>query len=85
MINERENLTKQVFKSFSYEIFQYLNKEDKARLSMTNKFFYDIVDCHCLFDESFKSLNNLFSTMIELDNEVEEEKPTSKFCMHISY
>jgi len=84
MINEREYLTKKVFKSFSYEIFQFLNKEEKTRLSMTNKFFNDLVDCHGLFGDSIKSLNDLFSSNIEIDESTDfkvDEKPKSKFCM----
>lgn len=84
MINERGELTKKVFKSFSYEIFLFLDKKDKARLSMTNKFFNDLVDCHGLFDDSIKSLSQLFNNTIDIEEASEyepQEKPKSKFCI----
>ncbi len=89
MINDRENLanlTKKVFKSFSYEIFQYLEKNEKKRLSLTNKFFLDLVDCHYLFDDSMQSLNELFQNTIEIENsELFGERPKSKLCMYILF
>ena len=67
-------LLETVFKNNSYEIFQFLEKEDIENLEKTNKFFLDICDCYLLFDNSIKSLGKLFAISINEDNKKVPEK-----------
>jgi hypothetical protein len=59
---------KEVFYSFSYEIFQFLEKSDLTNLKLTNKIFWDICDCHELFSDSIKSLDKIFLNSLEINN-----------------
>ncbi len=63
-----KKLLETVFKNNSYEIFQFLEKEDIENLEKTNKFFLDICDCYLLLDNSIKSLGKLFAISINEDN-----------------
>ena len=69
-----KKLLETVFKNNSYEIFQFLEKEDIENLEKTNKFFLDICDCYLLFDNSIKSLGKLFAISINEDNKKVPEK-----------
>ena len=57
-------LLEQCFKNNSYEIFQYLDKDDIENLRKTNKFFCNLCDCHLLLEESINSLGSLFNMTI---------------------
>ena len=57
-------LLEQCFKNNSYEIFQFLDKDDIENLKMTNKFFCNLCDCHLLLGESLNSLYSLFNMTI---------------------
>ena len=57
-------LLEQCFKNHSYEIFQFLDKDDIENLRRANKFFCDICDCHLLLGESLSSLGKLFNMTI---------------------
>lgn len=59
------SLFKKVFSSNSYEIMQYLNKDDIISLKMSNKYLLDICECHSLFITSIQSLDKLFLTSID--------------------
>ncbi len=69
-----KKLLETVFKNNSYEIFQFLEKEDIENLEKTNKFFLDICDCYLLLDNSIKSLGKLFAISINEDNKKVPEK-----------
>ena len=69
-------LLEKCFKNNSYEIFQFLEKEDIENLKMTNKFFCNLCDCHLLLGESINSLNHLFNMTI--NEKVNPMKKTSK-------
>ena len=69
-------LLEQCFKNNSYEIFQFLDKEDIENLKMTNKFFCNLCDCHLLLGESINSLGSLFNMTI--NEKVTPMKKTSK-------
>ena len=64
------------FKNNSYEIFQFLDKEDIENLRMTNKFFCNLCDCYLLLGESLNSLGGLFKMTI--NEEAIPMKKTSK-------
>lgn len=53
------------FKENSYEILQFLSREDIHNLKRANKFFLDICECHLLFSESIESLGDLFKMTID--------------------
>ena len=67
-------LLETVFKNNSFEIFQFLDKDDIENLEKTNKFFLDICDCYLLLDNSIKSLGKLFAISINEDNKKVPEK-----------
>lgn len=67
-----------VFKEFSFEIFQFLRERDIYCLRLSNKFIFDIAECHLLFKNSISELDSLFSKTIVFPNE--KEQPKSKFC-----
>ena len=69
-------LLEQCFKNNSYEIFQFLDKNDIENLKMTNKFFCNLCDCHLLLGESLNSLGSLFNMTI--NEKVNPIKKTSK-------
>ena len=60
-------LLETVFKNNSFEIFQFLEKDDIDNLQKTNKFFLNICDCYLLMDNSMKSLGNLFAISFQED------------------
>jgi hypothetical protein len=75
---------KPVFQTHSYEIFEFLDKEDITNLSLSNKFFNELCECHLLFTNSVKSLGNLFQKSIDNNNilvttEVKKSKFKEKF------
>jgi hypothetical protein len=55
---------KPVFNLNSYEIFQFLDKKDLESLKITNKYFFELCECHNLFTESIKGLQGLFLNSI---------------------
>ena len=57
-------LLEKSFKENSFEIMQFLEKEDIDNLKMVNKFFNNLCECHLLFNDSINSLNNLFNMTI---------------------
>ena len=69
-------LLEKCFKDNSFEIFQFLEKEDIENLKLANKFFNNLCECHLLFNDSIDSLNNLFN--ITINDKVEPIKKTSK-------
>ena len=69
-------LLEKCFKDNSFEIFQFLEKEDIENLKLANKFFNNLCECHLLFNDSIDSLNNLFN--ITVNDKVEPIKKTSK-------
>ena len=69
-------LLEKCFKNNSYEIFQFLDKEDIENLRMTNKFFCNLCECHLLLGESINSLGFLFNMTI--NEKVNPIKKTSK-------
>ena len=69
-------LLEKCFKDNSFEIFQFLEKEDIDNLKFANKFFNNLCECHLLFNDSIDSLNNLFN--ITINDKVEPIKKTSK-------
>jgi len=69
-------LLEKCFKENSYEIMQFLDKDDIDRLKLVNKFFNNLCECHSLFNDSINSLNNLFNMTI--NDKVEPMKKGSK-------
>ena len=69
-------LLEQSFKNNSYEIFQFLDKDDIENLKRTNKFFCNLCDCHLLLGESLNSLGALFNMTI--NDKVVPMKKSSK-------
>ena len=69
-------LLEKCFKNNSYEIFQFLDKDDIENLRRTNKFFCNLCDCHLLLGESINSLGGLFNMTI--NEKVTPIKKTSK-------
>ena len=69
-------LLEKCFKDNSYEILQFLDKKDINNLTLVNKFFNGICECHSLFSESMNSLNNLFNMTI--NDKIEPMKKGSK-------
>ena len=67
-------LLETVFKNNSFEIFQFLEKDDIDNLQKTNKFFLNICDCYLLMDNSMKSLGNLFAISFQEDKKNPEKK-----------
>jgi hypothetical protein len=55
----------QVMISNAYNILAYLGENDIENLRRTSKFFYDICECHAVFEGSIKGLNKLFSSSVE--------------------
>ena len=49
-------LLEQCFKNNSYEIFQFLDKDDIENLKRTNKFFCNLCDCHLLLKRKYHNL-----------------------------
>lgn len=81
---EFKNLKEEVFKKHSYDIFEFLEKADVARLSLTSNFFLDLYDNYFFVKDSFKMVLDMKDNEIELDKETEQifdnEKPKkSKF------
>ena len=73
-------LLREVFKNNSYEIFQFLEKEDIQSLKLVNKYFLDVCDCHELLDSSMKSLSQLFVQTVKVeDNGHKKSKLKEKF------
>ena len=68
------NLLETIFKNNSFEIFQFLDKDDIENLEKTNKFFLNICDCYLLMDNSIKSLGNLFAISFQEDKKNPEKK-----------
>jgi len=69
-------LLEKCFKENSYEIMQFLDKDDIDKLKLVNKFFNNLCECHSLFNDSINSLNNLFNMTI--NDKVEPMKKGSK-------
>ena len=69
-------LLEKCFKENSYEIMQFLDKDDIDKLKLVNKFFNNLCECHSLFNDSINSLNNLFNMTI--NDKVEPMKKASK-------
>ena len=69
-------LLEKCFKNNSYEIFQFLDKDDIENLRRANKFFCNLCDCHLLLGESISSLGSLFNMTI--NEKVTPIKKTSK-------
>ena len=69
-------LLAQCFKDNSYEIFQFLDKDDMENLRMANRFFSNLCDCHLLLGESLNSLGSLFN--ITINEKVTPLKKASK-------
>ena len=69
-------LLEKCFKDNSFEIFQFLEKEDIDNLNFANKFFNNLCECLLFFNDSIDSLNNLFN--ITINDKVEPIKKTSK-------
>jgi hypothetical protein len=69
-------LLEKCFKENSYEIMQFLDKDDIDKLKLVNKFFNNLCECHSLFNDSINSLNNLFNMTI--NDKVEPIKKGSK-------
>ena len=67
-------LLETVFKNNSFEIFQFLDKDDIENLEKTNKFFLNLCDCYLLMDNSMKSLGNLFAISFQEDKKKIPEK-----------
>ena len=67
-------LLETVFKNNSFEIFQFLDKDDIENLEKTNKFFLNLCDCYLLMDNSMKSLGNLFAISFQEDKKNPEKK-----------
>lgn len=68
LLSNEYKYMKPAFESHSYEICQFLTKEDLKNLKLANKFFYDLCDCYLLFEESISSLQNLFKNSIINEN-----------------
>ncbi len=69
-------LFKNVFTSHSNNIIQYLQKKDIDSLRNTNKFIYDICECHFLLSDSINRLSKLFSSSIIHSSNKETNKQT---------
>lgn len=69
-------LLEKCFKDNSFEILQFLEKEDIDNLKLANKFFNNLCECHSLFNFSISSLNNLYNMTI--NDKVEPIKKSSK-------
>ena len=67
-------LLETVFKNNSFEIFQFLEKDDIENLEKTNRFFLNICDCYLLMDNSMKSLGKLFAISFQEDKKRNPEK-----------
>lgn len=70
-------LMKEAFKENSYEILQFLGKEDISNLKHVNHFFLDLCDCYQLFSNSIGSLSKLFSMSVNTSSIIAKPK-TSK-------
>lgn len=64
---------KPVFNQNSYEIFQFLDKDDLNNLKITNKYFCELCECHNLFSESIKGLQILFLNSIVAEENTKKE------------
>jgi hypothetical protein len=64
---------KPVFNKNSYEIFQFLEKQDLNNLKLTNKFFFELCECHNLFTDSIKGLQSLFLNSIVADENTKKD------------
>ena len=69
-------LLEKCFKENSFEIMQFLDKDDIDKLKLVNKFFNNLCECHLLFNDSINSLNNLFNMTI--NDKVVPMKKSSK-------
>jgi hypothetical protein len=76
--NSEHPLLKPVFNQHSYEVFQFLEKQDLNNLKCTNQFFLEICDCHSLFTDSIKGLHSLFINSIAEEVMHKETKPFIK-------
>ena len=71
-----KDIFKLVFKEHSYEILGYIKEKDIYNLRLVNKYIFDIIECHLMFKDSIKAMDNLFDSVITLP----KEPPKSKFC-----
>ena len=76
-------LLEQCFKNNSYEIFQFLNKNDIENIKMTNNFFCNLCECHLLLGESLNSLGSLFN--ITINEKVNPIKKTNKLIEKFNF
>ena len=76
-------LLEKCFKENSFEIMQFLDKDDIDKLKLVNKFFNNLCECHLLFNDSINSLNNLFNMTI--NDKVEPMKKGSKLRIQRAY
>ena len=68
-----------IFKDFSFEILKYLDNKDIYSLRLTNKYIFDIMECHLMFKGSMKEIDNLFTSIVNIPEEPKTNK--SKFCI----
>ena len=67
-----------IFKDFSFEILKYLDTKEMYNLRLTNKYIFDIIECHLMFKGSMKEIDNLFASIVNIPEEPKTNK--SKFC-----
>ena len=69
-------LLNQIFKDYSFEIMAYLREIDMYNLRLSNKYIFEVIECHLMFKDSVKALDDLFGSIITMP----KEEPKSKFC-----
>lgn len=77
--SEKKNVLKLVFETNSHEIFEYLTREDLAKLKITNKFFFELCECNILFRDSIRKLDEIFMNSLNvLTTDEKQNKPQEK-------
>lgn len=84
-INYNDNNKKDTNKIFnkaltiiSYNLLEYLTKDEKQNLKLVNKHVMDIIDCEELFKTSINSLSKLFYKENLFEDEDLKNKPPEK-------
>lgn len=58
----------EVFSNNSYEIFQFLGRDEINKLKQVHPYFCNLCDCSELFESSIEQLDELFTNEIETES-----------------
>ena len=73
----------EVFSNNSYEIFQFLGRDEINKLKQVHPYFCNLCDCSELFESSIEQLDELFTN--EIETESKNNKKKSKFLEKFNF